>query len=136
MVKCLLLLLVPLLPLSVQSSNELNCLAETIYREARGEPYIGKLAVALVTVNRTKSSKFPDTICEVVYQPGQFSWTKSAGKKLKADLESIKIAESVLNNRYNKLEEFDALYFHNKTVNPGWKLKKVATIGNHVFYKP
>jgi len=48
--------------------NQAHCLATNIYHEARGESYAGKVAVANVTMNRVKSSKFPNTICEVVYQ--------------------------------------------------------------------
>ena len=48
--------------------NQAHCLATNIYHEARGESYAGKVAVANVTMNRVKSSKFPNTMCEVVYQ--------------------------------------------------------------------
>ena len=60
--------------------QELGCLAMNIYHEARGEPVKGKLAVAAVTMNRVKAKYYPDTVCEVVWQRKQFSWT---GLKLK-----------------------------------------------------
>ncbi|MCS6760021.1 MAG: cell wall hydrolase, partial [Candidatus Devosia euplotis] len=51
-----------------QADAERNCLAQAIYHEARGESATGQLAVANVIVNRARSSKFPSTLCGVVYQ--------------------------------------------------------------------
>ena len=115
-------------------SRETKCLALNIYYEARGESYLGKLAVAKVTINRTKDPKFPDTICDVVYQPGQFSWTAQGPRK--TDAESIRIAQRAMRGRH-ELSRFDALYFHNKSVRPYWmhKFKKIKTIGTHAFYR-
>lgn len=48
--------------------NEMHCLATNIYHEARGESIEGKSAVAHVTMNRVTSNRYPDTVCEVVYQ--------------------------------------------------------------------
>jgi len=56
--------------------QETHCLAQNVYHEARGESWHGKMAVALVTLNRTEHWRFPKTICKVVYQPGQFTWTQ------------------------------------------------------------
>ena len=113
--------------------SEQACLAEVVYREARGEPFLGKVAVAHVAINRTKNHKFPKTVCRVINQPGQFPWA-TAGYKPSADKESYTIAKMVMDGDL-KLDNFDALYFHSKHVNPKWKLNKVATIANHVFYK-
>jgi spore germination cell wall hydrolase CwlJ-like protein len=56
-------------------SREVNCLTEAVYFEARGEPYLGKLAVANVILNRTRlADRFPDTVCGVIRQKGQFSY--------------------------------------------------------------
>lgn len=48
--------------------DELHCLAVNIYHEAKGESYLGKLAVAHVTMNRVHNKRFPDNVCDVVYQ--------------------------------------------------------------------
>jgi len=128
-------LLIVLLLLSPDAvSRETMCLARNIYHEARGESYLGKLAVAKVTINRTKDPKFPRTICGVVYQPGQFSWTALGPRK--TDQESIRIAQRAIQGRH-ELSRFDALYFHNKSVSPAWarKFKKIKTIGTHAFYR-
>jgi len=130
-------LLIVLLLLSADASaisRETRCLALNIYHEARGESYLGKLAVAKVTINRTKDPKFPSTICGVVYQPGQFSWTAMHNRKI--DQESIRIAQRAIQGKH-ELSRFDALYFHNKSVSPPWarKFKKIKTIGTHAFYR-
>jgi spore germination cell wall hydrolase CwlJ-like protein len=95
----------------------------------------GQIAVALVTLNRVDAEHYPRTICGVVYQKHQFSWTKSR-KKIKLNEKQWKKAEeaatiAIMDRDYS----FKATHFHNKTVNPKWKLKKVATIGGHIFYK-
>lgn len=56
------------------------CLAINIYHEARGEPVIDQIAVAAITMNRVKDRDYPDSVCEVVNQPYQFSWTLSKPK--------------------------------------------------------
>ena len=60
--------------------QEVECLAKTIYFESRGESLQGQMAVAWVTLNRTKSEKFAPTVCGVVYQPKQYSWVKQNNK--------------------------------------------------------
>ena len=114
------------------------CMAKNIYYEAGGESLIGKLAVAKVTLNRVANPKFPDTVCDVVYQKHQFSWTLNHKRKIRnlaAWQESLNLARDAMYNGLPELESFEALYFHNKQVNPKWGLKRVATIGNHIFYK-
>lgn len=138
MVKLLLALLLLLPPLTLQAvDKEFDCLVRNVYQEARGEPYKGKVAVALVTLNRTKSERFPSTICGVVYQKGQFSWTKNYAK-VKVNVEQWQAAKDAAFAAYMGVETlgmFKATHFHNNQVNPRWKLRKVATIGNHHFYR-
>lgn len=116
--------------------KELHCLVTNVYREARGESVKGKLAIALVTLNRVDSGKYPKTICGVVYQKNQFSWTKKYSK-VKFDQkmwEESKVAAltAVLNRQV--LGNFNATHFHNTSIRPNWKLKRVAKIGGHIFY--
>src|ERR1700676_3174349 len=54
--------------LAQRRATDLECLAENIYFEARGEPLEGQYAVAEVTLNRTRAQNFPHTICSVVHQ--------------------------------------------------------------------
>lgn len=138
MLKILLSLLLTFLPVKlIALDTEFDCLARNVYHEARGESYQGKIAVALVTLNRTEQAKFPKTICGVVYQKGQFSWTKNYSKiKMNAiQWEESKVAALDAYMNRNALGPFLATYFHNKSINPGWKLRKVAVIGGHTFYK-
>ena len=139
MLKKILLAIALTFPVSnlIALDTEFQCLANNVYHEARGESKAGKIAVALVTLNRVESDKFPKTICGVVYQRHQFSWTTTV-KKFNVDdkqwRESVDAAMQAYMNR-DSLGYFKAKYFHAKSVNPWWKLHKVATIGQHVFYK-
>lgn len=118
--------------------QDIECLAKNIYHEARGEPFHGQVAVALVTVNRLASGLFQNTLCKVVYANSQFSWTLDKHKKVrdhKAWASAVEIATAVLSRKiYNP--DFTAVYFHAKQVQPKWSKTKtiIARIGNHIFY--
>jgi spore germination cell wall hydrolase CwlJ-like protein len=119
--------------LAVFDSREVTCLARAVYHESRGEPLAGQYAVAKTVVNRTISKKFPATICGVVYQPHQFTNIRQLRVKDKAAYyRAMTIAYDVLSmgGEYT----FKALYFHTKQVSPKWKRKRIAVIGNHIFY--
>lgn len=119
------------------ANKDVVCLAKVIYYEARGEPRKGKLAVAKVTLNRLNSGKFADTVCDVVYQPGQYSWVKKPQKirDLKAWSESVELAKYAISTGVAELQHFPALYFHNVQVKPAWRKRRVvARIGRHIFY--
>lgn len=126
-----------LIPLtSLPQSNELFCLTQNVYYEARAESREGKIAVALVTLNRTEDKRYPSTICGVVFQKKQFSWTTSYNKggiNMKQWRLSQEAALEAFMDR-SILGKFRATHFHNLSVNPQWKLRKVAKIGNHIFY--
>lgn len=132
---------------SHEELDEIECLALNLYKEARGEPQIGILAVAHVTLNRVKSSKFPSSVCDVVYQKNrracQFSWVCMKKIRLKRPNEITyerlkKIAEHVYFNK-DKITDVTngALYYHAEYVKPLWrkKLNKTKKIGKHIFYK-
>jgi N-acetylmuramoyl-L-alanine amidase len=125
------LLLLSSIQVFALSSEE--CLAENIYREARGEPFLGKIAVAQVVINRTQSSKYPSSICKVVFQQGQFSWTPMY-RRPRADNESKNIARLVMDGTYH-INNFPATYFVHKSMKLTWHVTKIRTIGNHSFYK-
>lgn len=115
------------------SVKEFNCLVKNIYHEARGESYKGQKAVGLVTLNRVRDSRYPDTICKVVYQPWQFSWTTNYVSK-KINRKEWQQAINAATAAYNSTSRFRATHYHNLTVSPNWNLKKIAKIGNHIFY--
>lgn len=136
--RAVLTLLLTFNTLSTQADDaSVLCLAENIYYEARSESRAGKLAVAKVTLNRVNSPNFANSICEVVYQKHQFSWTKNHKRKIvdnSAWKESLKLARHAIDTKLTYLN-LPALYFHNVTVSPNWGKKRVAKIGNHYFYK-
>ena len=143
MKKLILVLLIILATLSLSAasypagiSQETLCLARNVYFEARGESFRGKLAVAIVTLNRTKLPDYPDTVCEVVYQKDQFSWTRNKHRKvvdMDAWSDAVAVANLALENP-DILGNFKATHYHNTSVNPKWGLPRVAKIGRHLFY--
>jgi N-acetylmuramoyl-L-alanine amidase len=116
-------------------SAELQCLADNVYFESRGEQFKGKLAVALVTLNRVGLPEYKNTICGVVYQKGQFTWTKTKHKvtDFYAWTDALLAANMALEDS-KVLGNFNATHYHSTDINPGWKLRKVARIGKHQFY--
>lgn len=128
--------------------RQLNCLAKNIYYEAGSEPFEGKVAVAQVTLNRTKSKDFPDDVCRVVYQKNvfyqkvicQFSWYCDHAAVIrplneKSYAESMTVAKKVLLEGFELPSIKEALYYHADYVNPGWKKVKLTQIGRHIFYR-
>lgn len=120
-------------------SRELECLAVGIYYESKGEPLMGQLAVGEVIANRAESGRFPSSYCGVLFQRGQFSFIR--GKTLPSPPRSsnswktaVAIAKIVDRDLKDSAAD-DALFFHAKRVSPGWKKKRVASIGNHIFYR-
>ena len=122
-------------------SRELECLAAGIYFEAKSEPLAGQLAVGQVIANRANSGKrFPQSYCGVLFQRGQFSFIR-AGRTWPAVTRSgrqwqnaVAIAK-IVDQELHSSPVGEALFFHARYVSPRWRLKRVASIGNHVFYR-
>jgi len=116
---------------------EVSCMAENLYHEARGEGVEGKLAVALVTMNRVRHVRWPNSVCEVVYEPYQFSWTHQDVTidpiEHRSWEQSQQIAIEVL-NREHVNDMIGVTHYHATYVNSIWGLTQVAQVGNHVFY--
>ena len=120
-------------------SRELNCLAGAIYFEAKSESLTGQLAVGRVIVARSKSGRFPNSYCGVVYQPSQFSFVRGAAmpgiaRTSRQWKNAVAIAQIAHSGAWRSPVE-GALYFHAAYVSPGWHLKRVGRIENHVFYR-
>ena len=121
------------------STAEFECLAGAIYFEAKGEPLAGQLAVAEVIINRTKSGRYPASMCGVVKQRGQFSFVRGGQlppipKQSAHWRKAVAIAHIAVNDLAESPAE-NALAFHATYVSPRWRMKRVATVGNHVFYR-
>lgn len=145
------------------SEKEIDCMAKNIYFEARDQIIKGQISVALVTINRVRSKRFPNTICEVVKQANRdkngniiinkchFSWycdglSDKPKDKLAWKISKL-IARSVLKQpgafikyygeKWN-ITDFlgGATHYHRVDVNPYWNrnMLKIARIGDHVFY--
>lgn len=120
-------------------NSEMNCLAGTVYFESKGESLKGQLAVARVVLGRAESPRFPDSICGVVYQRSQFSFVRGGkmpriNKSGKQWRNAVAIAKIAVNDAWESSVE-GALFFHARYVSPGWRLKRMATIDNHIFYR-
>ena len=132
------------MPIPVDSSMlsaDMKCLAQTVYFEARGEPIEGQLAVAEVVINRAKSDLYPDSYCDVIRQPAQFSFVRhgripAADESSDAWQRAVAIAEIAQQNLWQS-KAATAMYFHATYVNPSWAHQKVelAQIDTHIFYR-
>jgi N-acetylmuramoyl-L-alanine amidase len=125
---------------SEPGSRELECLAVGVYFESKSEPLAGQLAVGQVIANRAHSGgRFPSTYCGVLFQRGQFSFVRgkslpSVPRASRQWQNAVAIAKIVDQDLKDSAAN-NALFFHAKRVSPGWRLKRVAAIGNHVFYR-
>lgn len=121
-------------------NRELECLATGIYFEAKSETLKGQLAVGQVIANRANSDgRFPSTYCGVLFQRGQFSFVHGhslphvshSSQQWQTAVAIAKIVDQGLKDPVVG----NALFFHARYVSPGWHLKRVASIGNHVFFR-
>ena len=136
---------------AVNFANEVTCLADNIYFEARGEGQHGWSAVASVTINRVNHSKYPDSVCKVVKQKRnnvcQFSWVcdrqlNNSDKSFRKTKLYRLIRWHAMNHYIGNFEDTTngAIFYHSKKIklaNLGLnkKVKLTKTIGNHVFYR-
>jgi|14_taG_2_1085336.scaffolds.fasta_scaffold00488_13 spore germination cell wall hydrolase CwlJ-like protein len=137
--------------------EEVFCLAQNIYHEARGEDLSGQVAVAHVTMNRVSSRKFPNTVCEVVYQARYSKWWMERGKKVpirhkcqfswycdgKSDgigdwdsFDNIAIVSREIILGIHEDNTNGAVYYHADYVKPNWSnaMTVSAVYDNHIFY--
>jgi hypothetical protein len=120
-------------------SRELECLAAGVYFEAKSEPLAGQLAVGQVIANRANSGRFPSSYCGVLFQRSQFSFVRGrsypavprASRQWQTAVAIAKIVDQELKDSVVP----NALFFHAKRVQPRWRLTRVGSVGNHVFYR-
>ena len=118
---------------STYQESEVRILARLVSGEARGEPYVGQVAVAAVVLNRVKSPAFPNTISGVIYQSGAFDAVSDGQINLTPDEDSLRAARDALNG-------WDptggCLYYYNPaTATNGWIWSRTVqlSIGKHNF---
>ena len=125
-----------------KQKSEVQCLSEMMYHEARGESDSGKLAVAIVTINRAKSDKYPNNICSVIKQRGQYPWAKKGlDIKNKGVYNKIsKLGEKIFKEYHlddklpENLKHLETAMFFNGASFKGKSFKFLTKIGNHKFY--
>lgn len=136
------------------TTKELDCLATNVYFEARNEHYPGRIAVTHVVLNRVFDKRWPNNICDVVYQAKtdsrgfplrhkcQFSWycdglsDEIKDQKLYEDLYlEAWIAYKMYSDGYDITQK--ATHYHTVAVNPYWskKFERLSRIGYHIFYR-
>jgi spore germination cell wall hydrolase CwlJ-like protein len=123
------------------STAERKCLALNIYFESRGESQVGQEFIGWVTLNRVLNSDFPNDICAVVWQDGQFSWTKDGKSDKPAEPAAWATAQTIadqllLSYGVDRDPTEGATYFHAGYVSPDWakRFERVVRIDNHIFY--
>ena len=133
-----------LICLSGETVSQLCCLATAIFFEARGEPIQGQELVANVILNRVEHSSYPDTVCGVVNQRKQFSYTHDGMSDNPLDYNdypdeiawelSKEIAKETLDNGvFNPY----ILMYHTIHVDPYWasSYELSGVVGEHIFYR-
>ncbi|MBP3656970.1 MAG: spore cortex-lytic enzyme [Clostridia bacterium] len=113
--------------------RDVELLARLIHGEARGEPYVGMVAVGAVVLNRVRSSRFPNTIAGVIYQSGAFDAVKDGQINLTPNEQSRRAARDALNG-------WDptggCLYYYNPSTATSswiWTREVRLNIGDHSF---
>lgn len=124
-----------------------QCLSRAIYFEARSESELGQLAVAKVILNRVKSKRYPNNICDVVYQGSErrnscqfsFACDGQADKPRygKPWRQAKRIASRAMANKGELKVISTALFYHADYVKPKWAkaMSRLIKIGNHIFYR-
>jgi N-acetylmuramoyl-L-alanine amidase len=115
------------------ASGDVYLLARCVYGEARGEPYTGQVAVAAVILNRVASSKFPNSIAGVIYQPGAFDAVSDGQINLTPDETAIRAARDAMNGWD---PSGGAIYYFNPSTATNawiWSRPAITVIGRHRF---
>lgn len=129
-----------------RSTKSIECMAEALYFEARGEKLQGQFAVAEVIKNRVSSPRFPDSVCAVINQGTgrkfacQFTYTCDGRPEYinntKVHEKLRKIAALVLGGEVDDITK-GATFYHTRAVNPRWAsvFERTRSIGAHHFYR-
>jgi hypothetical protein len=122
----------------IDLDDEMLCLATAVYFEAKGEPLDGQLAVAQVILNRVEAGRFGRDICAVVKAPRQFSFVRGGAMPAPRGAAQWETAQAIAliaaGGGWREIVG-EATHFHATYVNPGWKMRRVATVGRHIFYR-
>jgi cell wall hydrolase len=125
---------------SEAGSRELECLAAGVYFESKSEPLAGQLAVGHVIANRANSGRrFPSSYCGVLFQRGQFSFVRNYSypyiARASRQWQTAVAIARIVDQQLHDSSVPGALFFHAKRVQPRWRLTRLGSVGNHVFYR-
>ncbi|WP_234969377.1 spore cortex-lytic enzyme [Bacillus massilinigeriensis] len=115
------------------SKNDIQLMANAVHGEARGEPYIGQVAVAAVIINRVENASFPNSISGVIFEPGAFTAVADGQIWLTPNETSKKAVVDALNGWD---PTGDALYYFNPATATSkwiWSRPQIKRIGKHIF---
>ncbi|WP_017728062.1 spore cortex-lytic enzyme [Halalkalibacterium ligniniphilum] len=115
------------------SDNDIQLMANAVYGEARGEPYVGQVAVAAVIINRVNNPIFPDTVSGVIFEPRAFTAVADGQIWLEPDETARRAVLDALNGQD---PSGNALYYFNPdTATSGWiwTRPQIKKIGKHIF---
>ncbi len=118
---------------SLYRESELSLLARLVSGEARGEPYIGQVAVAAVVLNRVRSDDFPDTISGVIFQPGAFDAVWDGQFDMTPTDSAVRAARDAMNGWD---PSGGCTYYYNPSTATSewiWTRQVQLTIGQHAF---
>lgn len=119
--------------MNTQNSSDLYLLAKCIYAEARGEPYVGQVAVGAVILNRVRHPEFPNTMYGVIYQPWAFTAVHDGQINLEPDATAYQAAQDALNGWD---PSYGSIFYYNPAkATSQWIFSRetVVVIGRHVF---
>lgn len=117
----------------VNRSADEQLMARCVHAEARGEPYVGKVAIAAVVLNRVRDSRFPNTISGVIYQPLAFTAVADGQINLTPNKDAFKAAKDAMNGwdpTYGTLYYWNPVTATSKWI---WSRKVTLKIGKHWF---
>ncbi len=128
------------------SEESFRCLAQAVYFEARSEPFEGQVAVAYVILNRVKDRRYPNSICEVVFQNEkrrhscQFSFACDGLSDNPYEMAAWNVARRVAGGTLKNASSdvtAHSTHYHAKYVNPRWakSLQPTIQVGSHIFYR-
>lgn len=115
------------------SENDINLLAQAVYGESRGEPYVGQVAVAAVILNRLESANFPNTLSEIIYEPLAFTAVADGQINLEPDETARKAVIDAINGMD---PSGNATYYFNPETATSewiWSRPQIKKIGKHIF---
>lgn len=121
------------------ADEHLRCLASAVYFESRGEPLAGQLAVAQVILNRATSGRYPATACGVITQRGQFGFVRrgvipAVDASHSAFRTAVAVAKVAMSRAWVAEQAASAMFFNGvRAARVG--TRRIATIGNHAFYR-